>query len=193
MLKLYRWNTQTQAMDAQAVTAFAGVIDCVTVAPDASVWLAIGNTMVRVDPDTLATASEIDLTPIAPVQTMAFHGNTLYLASGPALWSADTAQSLTLDALPFAVNYDGASATFSIGQTLVLDAGPMATDVAFSDADLVVGDLSMVAGPFTVEFAPRNAVTLTIDGLIQTVPARRYPISASGSEATIIYRNGSKN
>lgn len=89
VLKLYRWNTQTASIVQAVTTTYTGDLDCATVRiDDGSVWLAVGNTVVRVDPDTLGTEDAVDITTIAPTSAMAFYANDLYMSSQAELWSA---------------------------------------------------------------------------------------------------------
>lgn len=89
VLKLYRWNVQSGTMVQTATTEFAGLFDCATInQADGSVWLAITNAVVRVDPNTLDATTELDITSIVPVTCMAFYTTTLYLGAYATLWSA---------------------------------------------------------------------------------------------------------
>jgi len=88
-LALYRWNVQTGTIVQSVTTPYNGAIDATTInQADGSIWIALGNSLVRVDPDTLAVTREVDITSIAPVSCLAFYGTEIYMSSSATLWSS---------------------------------------------------------------------------------------------------------
>jgi len=88
VLKLYRWNVQSGTMVQTATTAFAGLIDCFTInQADGSAWLAVTDTVVQVDPETLTAIAKQDVTLIQPLTAMAFYQTELYMGAYANLWS----------------------------------------------------------------------------------------------------------
>lgn len=107
-LALYRWNVQTGTLVQTTTTSFSGVIDCSTLRiADGSVWIAVGNSVVHVNPDTLSATLGQDITSIAPISTMAFFQSDLYMSSSAELWSAtvDVPSDIVIDLVEAGANW----------------------------------------------------------------------------------------
>ena len=163
-LALYRWDVQSGVLAQPVVhTAFAGAIDCYTInQADGSIWIAVGNTLVRVDPDTLAVTNEQDISSIATLTAMAFYGTELYMSQGATLWSAVfPANTYEVDLDSGTLTITGATVDLEIDNLNTMTAGPGVLTITGAPVALLVSetDLSVGSGTLTIH---GHTVTLSI-------------------------------
>ena len=88
LLYLYRFNIVTGTLVRSTFLEYGPTIDGYGLdTATSTMWLAVGNTAVGVNPDAL-TVKTVDITSINPVSNLAVYSGTLYMTSGATVWSA---------------------------------------------------------------------------------------------------------